>query len=52
MVENLENIYKKYGFGEFKKAQFALQLRGFIEDNLPKQDFINTEIETIVKNLG
>ena len=51
MVENLENVYKKYGFGEFKKAQFALELKNFIEKYLTKNDFFNTEFETIVKSL-
>lgn len=49
MVLNLENIYKKYGFGEFKKAQFAQELKKYIENFTTKEDFNNTEIETIVK---
>lgn len=51
MVQNLELVYKKYGFGEFKKAQFAQELKNFIENNLTKTDFLDTEIETIVKSL-
>ncbi len=51
MVVNLENIYKKYGFGEFKKAQFALELKNFIDNYSTKEDFMDSEIQTIVKNL-
>ena len=47
MVENLENIYKKYGFGEYKKAQFALFLKDYIEKYCTKQDFISSEIKNI-----
>lgn len=51
MVQNLENIYKKYGFGEFKKAKFALQLKEFIENNCSKDDFKSCEIIDIINNL-
>ena len=51
MVENLEFIYKKYGFGEFKKAKFALELKEYIENNCTKEDFINSEIVEIIKIL-
>ena len=51
MVENLEFIYKKYGFGEFKKAKFALELKEYIENNCTKEDFISSEIVEIIKIL-
>lgn len=51
MVENLENIYKKYGFGEFKKAKFAQQLKEFIDNNCNKNDFETSEIIDIIKVL-
>lgn len=51
MVENLEFIYKKYGFGEFKKAKFALELKEYIENNCTKEDFIDSEIVEIIKIL-
>lgn len=52
MVENLENIYKKYGFGEFKKAKFALNLKDFIKQNCTKEDFKNSEIIEIIEALN
>lgn len=51
MVHNLENIYKKYGFGEFKKAKFALDLKQYIEKNCIKSDFENSEIIEIIQAL-
>lgn len=51
MVVNLENIYKKYGFGEFKKAKFAQQLKEFIDNNCNKNDFEASEIIDIIKVL-
>mgnify|MGYP003291275665 CR=1 FL=1 len=51
MVNNLENIYKKYGFGEFKKARFALQLKEYIIKNCQKNDFLDSEIVDIIENL-
>ena len=49
-VHNLENIYKKYGFGEFKKAHFALYLKEYIKMN-SKCDFSNSEIKQIAQSL-
>lgn len=51
MVENLENIYKKYGFGEFKKAKFALELKNYIQNNCTKDDFSSSEIKEILDKL-
>lgn len=51
MVENLENIYKKYGFGEFKKAKFALELKNYIQNNCAKDDFSSSEIKEILDKL-
>lgn len=51
MVKNLENIYKKYGFGEFKKAKFALELKNYIEKFTNSDDFKNSEIVEIIKIL-
>jgi len=48
MVKNLENIYKKYGFGEFKKAKFASELKEYIVNNSSKNDFENSEIIEII----
>ena len=45
------NIYKKYGFGEFKKAKFAAQLKEYIESNCTKEDFKNSEIIEIINAL-
>ncbi len=47
-VKNLELIYRKYGFGEFKKAQFAHELNNYIQNNCSKQDFLNSETEEMV----
>lgn len=49
MVYNLELIYKKYGFGEFKKAQFARMLNEFIAKNCTYKDFSDTELNEVVK---
>lgn len=48
MVHNLENIYKKYGFGEFKKAHFANCLESYIKQFTSKDDFKNSEIVDII----
>ncbi len=47
-VLNLENIYKKYGFGEFKKAKFASVLDEYINKNCTKNDFENSELNEII----
>ena len=51
MVKNLETIYKKYGFGEFKKAKFALELKEYISSNCTKESFNNSEIVEIIEHL-
>ena len=51
-MKNLENIYKKYGFGEFKKALFAQQLKEYIEKFCSKADFENSEIMQIAQKLS
>lgn len=51
MVENLENIYKKYGFGEFKKAKFALELKEYIKNYATSDEFKNSEVVDIIKKL-
>jgi len=51
MVYNLENIYKKYGFGEFKKAKFALVLKEYIKKYCTKADFNHSEIIKIVEQI-
>ncbi|MBQ4646908.1 MAG: hypothetical protein IJB79_06135 [Candidatus Gastranaerophilales bacterium] len=51
MVQNLENIYKKYGFGEFKKAKFAFILKEYIKNNCTMDDFKNSEIIEIINAL-
>lgn len=51
MVENLENVYRKYGFGEFKKAHFAHFLKEYIAQNCKKEDFEDSEISLIASNL-
>ena len=48
-VQNLENISKKYGFGEFKKAHFAQFLKEYIEKNCTKDDFVDSEIVKIAE---
>ena len=50
-VKNLENIYRKYGFGEFKKAHFANVLKDYVEQNTSKNDFLNSEIKDVVEFL-
>lgn len=50
-VQNLEEIYRKYGFGEFKKAHFAQELKKYIESNCTKDDFKDSEINEIYKAL-
>jgi len=47
----LENIYKKYGYGEFKKAQFSKELDEYIIKNCSKADFSDSEINTIINEL-
>ena len=51
MVKNLEEIYRKYGFGEFKKAHFALSLRDYIENTSDNIDFQSSEITKIIQSL-
>ena len=51
MVKNLEIIYRKYGFGEFKKAYFAQSLREVIEKYATMEDFKNSEMTNIVTTL-
>ena len=51
MVSNLENIYKKYGFGEFKKAKFAQELKEYIANNASCDDFKNSELVEIINAL-
>ena len=46
-VYNIENIYKKYGFGEYKKAHFAHDFKQYIENCCSKADFDNTELANI-----
>lgn len=48
-VTALELIYKKYGFGEFKKAQFAQLLDEYIANNCTKDDFADSEISKIIE---
>ncbi len=48
-VHNLELIFKKYGFGEYKKAKFASILNDFIMKNTNKNDFLASEIPSIIK---
>jgi len=50
-VINLENISKKYGFGEFKKAHFAHGLKEYIEKNAYCSDFSESEISEIIRGL-
>ena len=47
MVKNLEEIFKKKGFHEFKKAEFA-QL---IKNNVNSKKDVSVEIEQIIKEL-
>lgn len=49
MVENINNIYKKYGFGEFKKAHFAASLKEYIINHCSKEDFLGSEIVKIIE---
>ena len=51
MVYNLENIYKKYGFGEFKKAEFAKNLAIYIENFAKSDDFICSELTEIANRI-
>ena len=48
-VKNIENIYKKYGFGEFKKAHFANEIKNYIENN-PDITF-DSEIKDVADTL-
>ena len=47
MIKNLEEIFKKKGFHEFKKAEFA-QL---IKNNVNSKNDVSVEIEQIIKEL-
>ena len=51
MVKNLENIYKKYGFGEFKKAQFAQNLNNYLINNANDKMLEDSEIVNILNAL-
>ncbi|MBR2068823.1 MAG: ATP-dependent endonuclease [Candidatus Gastranaerophilales bacterium] len=51
-VLNIEYIYKKYGFGEFKKAHFAQGLKEYIEQNTSLTDFKSSEIIEIAQRLN
>ncbi len=51
MVENLEEIYRKYGFGEFKKANFALLAKKYIGNFVSKDEFSQSEIIKILHAL-
>ena len=48
MVKNIENICKKYGFGEYKKASFASYLNDYIKSHCTKSDFFESEITEII----
>ncbi len=50
-VDNLETIHRKYGFGDYKKAKFALILKDYIKKNANREDFKNSEIKDILKAL-
>lgn len=50
MVKNLENIYKKYGYGDFKKAEFAGLMADHIK-TLNSDVFQSSEIINIVENI-
>lgn len=52
MVENIHNIYKKYGFGDFKKAHFAQFLKEYILKNCAKNDFLDSEIVEIINSFN
>ena len=52
MVNNLENIYKKYGFGDFKKAEFARLLAKYIEKNNCYDTLHKSEFYNIVKTMN
>jgi len=47
MAKNINLIYKKYGFGDFKKAEFSKQIKEYIIQNTSKTDFSNSEIINI-----
>ena len=51
MVFNIEEIYRKYGFGEFKKANFALDAKNYIEKFIKAEEFKNSEITDILATL-
>lgn len=50
-VSAIHGIYKKYGFGEYKKARLAQVLDEYIKLKLTKNDFLNSEIVEIVKKI-
>ncbi len=50
MVDNLKIIYKKYGYGDFKKAEFAKLLTNYIA-TLNKNDLNKSEISLIIESL-
>ena len=52
MSENIAEICKKYGFGEYKKANFARMLKEFIKTKDFKSDFINSEIAHVAELLA
>ena len=51
-VHNIEQIYRKYGFGDFKKADFAKILNEYITNNANKSAFINSEIADVANKLA
>ena len=52
MVHNLENIYKKYGFGEYKKADFAKDLANYIQNFSKAKDFDSSELLDIANSIS
>ena len=51
-VHCLDLIYKKYGFGEYKKAEFSRNLAEFILNFANKKHFDNSEIVAIISELS
>ena len=51
-VHNIEQIYRKYGFGDFKKADFAKILKEYIIKNADKSAFSGSEITQVANKLA
>ena len=49
MTKNLHRLFKKKGFGEYQKAEFAKMIANYLQNN--KIDDIGLEIQEIINEV-